>query len=92
MRGKPTSFLVQLEYWHAREWLQVARFEHRSDGEPYQDVERAGLHLDVHKPNGEQLLKATHWPPQPSNEAMDTAEKYLRRNAETLVKRFESWL
>lgn len=91
-RGTPTSFVVQLEYWHAGEWLQVARFEHRGDGEPYQDVERSGLHLDFHRPDGEQHRKLTHWQPQSSNKAMIQAEDYLRENAENIVRRFEKWL
>lgn len=92
IRGTPTSFIVQLEYWHAGEWLQVARFEHRSDGKSYQNVERSGLHLDLHHPDGTQVSKLTYWQPQPSDEAMDTAEKYLRQNAETFLRRFETWL
>lgn len=71
--------------------MNVPRFEHRTAGS-YRDVEVAGLHLDVHNPEKEQVAKLTHWPPEPSNTAMGRAERYLRQNAEELVERFESWL
>lgn len=91
-RGTPVEFLVQLEYYHEDVWLQVARFEHDASGPIYRDVERAGLHLDVHHPDGSQVAKLTHWQPQPANEAMGTADDYLRERANELIRRFESWL
>lgn len=91
-QGYPVAFLVQLEYWHAGEWLQVARFEHDARGPDYRNVERAGLHLDIHHPDGRQVAKITDWPPLPANEAMGVADDYLHEQAEPFVRRFETWL
>lgn len=90
--GRPIAFLIQLEYWHSAEWLPIARFEHDASGPAYRDVERAGLHLDIHHPDGRQVAKITDWPPQPANEAMGVADGYLHEQAEKLVRRFETWL
>lgn len=89
--GDPLRFLVQLEYWDGMEWLQVARFDHDCAGPGYRDVERSGLHLDVYGPGGRQIEKVARWPREPARDAMPRAERYLRRNAEYLVRRFESW-
>jgi len=69
----------------------VARFDHDADGPAYRDVERSGLHLDVYDPGGSQVEKVHHWPPEDARAAMPRAERYLRRNAEYLVTRFEAW-
>lgn len=90
--GRPRRFLVQLEYWDGERWLQVARFDHGSGGPTYRDVERSGLHLDVYEPAGGQRENITRWPPEASRSAMARAGRYLRRNAEYFVRRFESWL
>jgi hypothetical protein len=91
-QGRPVRFLVQLEYWHAGEWLVVARFDHEQDGPAYRNVEETGLHLDIYLPDGTQIRKLDHWPPQPSNVAMGKAEAFLRANAQPYVRRFEKWL
>lgn len=90
--GRPIRFLVQLEYWDGNGWLQVARFDHDSEGPGYRDVERSGLHLDVYQPGGGQIEKVVSWPPEVARAAMPRAERYLRRNAEVFVRRFETWL
>jgi len=91
-RGVPVRFLIQLEYWHAGKWLEVARSEHDVDGPAYRNVEISGIHVDVMHPDGEQGNKLTGWPPQPANEAMGDAEHFLRVNANRFVRRFEKWL
>jgi len=58
----------------------------------YRKVEETGIHLDIHHPDGTQLRKLDHWPPQPSNVAMGQAEAFLRANAQRYVRRFEKWL
>lgn len=90
--GTPRRFLVQLEYWDGDRWLEVARFDHDADGPAYRNVERSGLHLDVYGSEGGQVQKVIRWPPEPARTAMPRAERYIRRNAEYLVRRFESWL
>lgn len=85
-------FVVQLEYWHAGKWLQVARFEHDDEGPNYRNVKEAGLHLDLYNPAGDQVEKVTWWTPQPANEAMGVADAYIREHAERLTRRFETWL
>ena len=90
--GKPVRFLVQLEFWHAEEWLEVARADHDATGSAYRDVERSGLHIDIYHPERGQIGKLQQWQPQPAQQAMGAAEDFLRRNAEIYVKRFESWL
>jgi hypothetical protein len=90
--GELLRFVVQLEYWYEETWLQVARFEHQADGPSYRNVEQDGLHLDLYNPDGEQVEKVTWWMPQPANEAMGDADDYLRKHAESLVRRFERWL
>ena len=90
--GELLRFVVQLEYWHQETWLQVARFEHQVDGPTYRNVEREGLHLDLYNPASEQVEKVTWWLPQPANEAMAIADEYLRREAVSLIRRFETWL
>lgn len=62
------------------------------DGPAYRNVELAGLHVDLHKPDGSQFLKLTGFPPEPANGAMGTADEFLRENAESYVERFERWL
>lgn len=91
-RGVPVRFLVQLEYHHEGTWLPVARFDHDAFGPAYRDVERVGLHLDLHDPDGSQIEKTWRWSAQSSDEAMGDAETYLRDNAERSIRRFESWL
>lgn len=90
--GSPVQFLVQLEYDHGGDWLQVARFDHDASGPTYRNVELVGLHLDVYDPDGVQIEKLACWPPQPPAAAMGAAEEYLRRGAERHVRRFEAWL
>jgi len=90
--GKPVRFLVQLEYWHAGEWLEVARADHDATGPAYRDVERNGIHIDIYHPESGQIGKLQQWQPQPAQQAMGVAEDFLRRNAEAYVRRFESWL
>lgn len=90
--GELLRFVVQLEYWYEDSWLQVARFEHQADGPAYRNVEQEGLHLDLYNPDGEQVEKVTWWMPQPANEAMSDADDYLRKHAESLLRRFERWL
>lgn len=89
--GQPIRFLVQLEYWDGEKWLPVVRFDHDSEGPAYRDVERSGLHLDVYDPQGRQIEKVTRWPPEAADSAMPRAERYLRRNAEQFVRRFQAW-
>jgi len=91
-RGKPVRFLIQLEYWHAGEWLVVARADHDANGPSYQNVERNGIHLDIHHPVDGQVGKITKWSPQPAEEAMGVADDFIRKNADMFVRRFESWL
>lgn len=90
--GVPLRFLVQLEYPHEGAWLAVARFDHDASGPAYRDVERVGLHLDVYDSKGVQIEKVTRFPPMPSKEAKGRAQEYLRRRAERLTRRFDSWL
>jgi hypothetical protein len=90
--GTPTRFLIQLEYWHAGEWLEVARADHDVDGPAYRNVERSGIHIDIYHPERGQIGKIQQWPPQPADKAMGVAEDFLRRHAETYVRRFVSWL
>jgi len=91
-RGTPSRFVVQLEYWHAGAWLQVARFDHDRDDPAYRNVEISGRHLDIYHPNGEQVMKDESWAPEPADDAMGKAEDFLRANADQLVRRFEQWL
>jgi len=90
--GKPIRFLVQLENEVDGRWLVVARSEHDVNGPSYRNVELAGIHVDLHRPDGQQFAKLTGFPPEPSNEGMGRAEDFLRQHAEKYVKRFESWL
>lgn len=90
--GRPIRFLVQLEYEDEGEWLAVARSEHDVNGPSYRNVELAGIHIDLHQPDGQQFSKLTGFPPEPANEAMGRAEDFLRQHADAYVRRFESWL
>ncbi|MFC7156539.1 hypothetical protein ACFQPA_13905 [Halomarina halobia] len=91
-RGTPVRFVVQLEYWHAGRWLEVARSDHDVDGPTYRNVEVVGLHLDLYHPEKGQVAKRTLSRPLPAKEAMGRAERYLRANAQNYVTRFERWL
>lgn len=98
-RGVPIEFLVQLEYlvpggdeWNPGDWRPVARFDHDASGPEYRNVEQVGLHLDVYDPTGRQRFKKTDFPPQPANEALPAAERYLKEEHERLVRRFEGWM
>lgn len=91
-RGTPVKFLIQLEYWHAGEWLEVARFDHDRDSGAYHNVEQTGLHLDVYHPDDGKIRTDRSWLPEPAHTAMGRAERYIRKNAEQYVRRFETWL
>lgn len=91
-RGSPIRFVVQLEYWHAGRWSEVARIDHDRDGPVYRNITRSGLHLDLYHPDHGQYAKASVSGPLPESQAMSDAEEYIRERAEQLVQRFERWL
>lgn len=90
--GTPLRFVVQIEYWHAGEWLEVARSDHDRDSDVDHNATVSGLHIDLYHPEQGQFAKRTLSGPVSEKEAMGRAERYLRANAETYVRRFETWL
>lgn len=91
-QGTPIRFVVQVEYYHSGQWVEVARSDHDWNGPPYRDVKLAGLHIDLYHPERGQFAKRGLSGPLPANEAMGRAARYLRANAERYVRRFEGWL
>jgi hypothetical protein len=87
--GLPIRLLCQLEYNHEGDWLPVARFDHDTDGPSYRNIERAGLHMDVLDPEGQQIHKKTDFPPVDLRHALAFAEGYLRAHRQQLIRRFE---
>lgn len=91
-RGVPVAFLVQLEYWFAGEWFDVARFDHDRDSDERHDVSTSGLHLDVLRPDGTKLQTPRGFPPVPIRDAVKYAERYFTHHHETLVSDFRRML
>jgi len=89
-RGEIESFLVQLEHQMDEEWMTVARFDHNPKSRDGHDINDEGLHLDLCGPSGKQEVR-TGFPDVPLKRAVDYCERYMKENAEALVRRFEEW-
>lgn len=96
--GSVTMFVIQLEYdveagysgMHTPNWKQVARFDHNPELGQGHDVREEGLHLDIYR-DGEKVDVKRGFPHVDINDAPAFCEKFLSRNAEQLLKRYEQW-
>ena len=88
--GEVTAFVVQLEYWLDGDWTAVVRYDHNPDLEAGHDVTREGVHRDVYR-DGEKVDTQTISGPIPASEAFNCAQRDLRENPGTYVRRFEQW-
>jgi hypothetical protein len=94
--GVVTRFVFQLEYdleattdgLPPHDWRTVARFDHDIDGQ--HNILEEGLHIDVYR-NGAVYLKSYDFPTVPLSNAPRFCERYLRKNADFLIDRFERW-
>lgn len=88
--GRPTRFVVQLEYFVENEWWVVARFDHDDSNEHAHDVRHDGLHMDVYR-NREKHRVERGFPPVPLSAAPRYSKTYLQTHADQLIRRFERW-
>lgn len=89
-RGQVTRFVIQLEYYHDDDWLEIVRFDHDPSSENGHDVTVEGVHMDVYR-EGEKLRTGEIFPPMPADRALTYAEEHLSMHAKRYIKRFERW-
>jgi hypothetical protein len=89
-RGTVSRFMIQLEYWLDGDWREVVRYDHDRDATGGHDITTDGLHRDIYR-NGEKHRVEQVTGPMPANEGFNAAEEDLHDNAETYIRRFESW-
>lgn len=88
--GRPTRFVVQLEYRFDGEWHPVVRFDHDEHGERAHDVTAEGLHMDVYR-DGEKHHVERGFPPVALQDAPHYTMAYIEEHAEYFLGRFERW-
>lgn len=89
-RGEVTRFVIQLEYYHEDDWLEIVRFDHHPSSENGHNVTVEGVHTDVYR-EGEKLRSEEIFPPMPADQALTYAEEHLATHAKRYIKRFEQW-
>jgi len=89
-RGRPTRFVVQLEYQIEGEWKPVARFDHDETGEQAHDVTEEGLHMDVYR-DCEKYRVVRGFPAVDLRDAPRYCKTYLEEHADRLLRRFKRW-
>ena len=87
--GDVTRFVVQLEYRHGGEWVEIVRSDHDPASEHGHDVREAGVHVDIYR-DGETVDTEDVFPPTDPATRLTVAEAHFSEHAEQYITSLSS--